>query len=369
MSGTGDQEHMRIAEQLRYWGIGFAVFVVLLWLLADAVLPFILGAALAYLTDPLADRLERMGFSRLVSTILITIGSLAAGSVLMILLVPPLLQQIANALTAAPSYFESLRVFVHTHFPTVAEDNSALQSAVENLRSRADEWSVAVLKGLWTGGLAVVDFVSVAVITPVVAFYLLYDWDRMVTWIDDALPRQHQATIRKLMVQLDKTMAGFVRGQLSVCAILGSFYAIALSVLGLPFGLLIGAFSGLISFIPFVGSILGGITSIGLAVVHFWGEWGTIAAVAAVFATGQMVEGNFLSPKLVGDNVGLHPVWLLFALSAFGTLFGFVGLLIAVPAASAIGVFGRFFLDQYKEGRLYLGSDVGKDQPARRQQE
>ena len=359
---------MRIAEQLRYWGIGLACFIVLLWLLADAVLPFILGAALAYLTDPLADRLERMGLSRLLATVVITIAWLALGFVLIILLVPPLLQQIANALAAAPSYFESVRAFLQTQFPSMAENDSALQGAVEKLRSRADEWSVTVLKGLWTGGLAVVDFISVAVITPVVAFYLLYDWDRMVAWIDDALPRQHRQTIRTLMAQLDKTMAGFVRGQLSVCAILGAFYAVALTLIGLPFGLLIGAFAGLISFIPFVGSILGGLTSVGVAVVHFWGEWGTIAAVAVVFIAGQAAEGNFLTPKLVGGSVGLHPVWLLFALSAFGTLFGFAGLLIAVPTAAAIGVFGRFFLERYKEGRLYLGSDVAPDAPARKTQ-
>jgi predicted PurR-regulated permease PerM len=158
------------------------------------------------------------------------------------------------------------------------------------------------------------------------------------------------------MGELDRVLAGFVRGQLMVCAILGTFYAVALSLIGLQFGLLIGAFAGLISFIPFVGSILGGLVSIGVAVVQFWDQPWMIAVVGVVFAAGQAVEGNFLTPKLVGGKVGLHPVWLMFALSAFGSLFGFVGLLVAVPAAASIGVFGRFLIERYKDGRLYRGS-------------
>jgi predicted PurR-regulated permease PerM len=151
-------------------------------------------------------------------------------------------------------------------------------------------------------------------------------------------------------------LAGFVRGQMTVCLILGTFYAVALMLVGLNFGLLIGLFAGLISFIPFVGSIVGGALSIGVALAQFWGEWVWIGAVAAIFVAGQAIEGNFLTPKLVGDKVGLHPVWLMFALSAFGVVFGFVGLLVAVPAAAAIGVIGRFTLEQYRAGPLYHGA-------------
>ncbi len=348
---------MRVAEQVRWWGAGLASFVVALWILGDVLLPFILGAAIAYFTDPIADALERMGFSRLLATVLITVASLAAAFVTVVLLLPPLLQQIAGAIVALPDNLDALRNFVETQLPSLSENDSALRRAADKLRDNADEWSVSILKGIWTGGLAIVDFVSLAVITPVVAFYLLYDWDRMIAWIDDALPRQHRPVIHELMGELDRVLAGFVRGQFSVCAILGAFYAIALTVIGLQFGLLIGAFAGLISFIPFVGSIVGGIMSIGVAVVQFWETPGMIAAVAGVFLVGQAAEGNVLTPKLVGESIGLHPVWLLFALSAFGALFGFAGLLVAVPAAAAIGVFGRFFLDRYKEGRLYLGSE------------
>jgi predicted PurR-regulated permease PerM len=191
------------------------------------------------------------------------------------------------------------------------------------------------------------------VLAPVVAFYLLLDWDRMIASIDGLLPREHAGDIRRVAGEIDRVLAGFVRGQLSVCAILGGFYAVALVVIGLPFGLLIGLFAGLVSFIPFVGSILGGALSIGVALFHFWGDWGWIGAVAAVFVIGQAAEGNFLTPRLVGSSVGLHPVWLMFALSAFGSLLGFTGLLVAVPAAAAIGVIGRFALELYRAGRLY----------------
>ena len=347
---------MTMGEQVRWWAIGFAAFVVLLWSLADAILPFVLGAALAYLTDPLADRLERAGLSRVLATVVITAGSLGALVLALILIVPTLIEQVRNAIASAPSYVEWLRGMTATYMPSLSDQDSALRGAMENLRARAEGWSVSVLQGLWSGGLAVIDFAALVVITPVVAFYLLYDWDRMIAGIDATLPRQHRDTIHRLMGELDRVLAGFVRGQLIVCAILGAFYAVALSLIGLQFGLLIGAFAGLISFIPFVGSILGGLVSIGVAVVQFWDQPGMIAAVAVVFVVGQAVEGNFLTPKLVGGKIGLHPVWLMFALSAFGSLFGFVGLLVAVPAAAGIGVFGRFLIERYKAGQLYRGN-------------
>ncbi|MHA1527499.1 MAG: AI-2E family transporter [Alphaproteobacteria bacterium] len=355
---------MTLGEQFRWWGAGFATFVVVLWLLSDAVLPFVLGAALAYLTDPLADRLERAGLSRLLATAVITTLSLGVAVLALVLIIPTLIDQVQNAIASAPSYVEWLRGIVTAYMPSLSDDDSALRGAMESLRNRAEGWSVSVLQGLWSGGLAVIDFAALVVITPVVAFYLLYDWDRMITGIDASLPRQHRATIHRLMGELDRVLAGFVRGQLSVCAILGAFYAVALSLIGLQFGLLIGAFAGLISFIPFVGSILGGLVSIGVAVVQFWDEPVMIAAVAAVFVAGQAVEGNILTPKLVGGKVGLHPVWLMFALSAFGSLFGFVGLLVAVPAAASIGVFGRFLIERYKDGQLYRGSVEWRERAA-----
>jgi len=199
------------------------------------------------------------------------------------------------------------------------------------------------------------DFLSVVVITPIVAFYLLLDWDRAVASIDSVLPRRHVDTIRELAREIDATLSAFLRGQLLVCVILGSFYAIALTVAGLPFGALVGIFAGIISFVPFVGSMVGLLLSVGIAMAQFWGEWWHIALIAGIFLFGQAVEGNVLTPLMVGERVGLHPVWLIFSLSAFGYVFGLPGLLVAVPLAASIGVVARWGLKQYQQSQLYTG--------------
>jgi predicted PurR-regulated permease PerM len=209
--------------------------------------------------------------------------------------------------------------------------------------------------------MALVSVASLVIVTPVVAFYMLYDWDRMVKMVDGWLPRDHAPAIRQIARDIDAAMAGFIRGQGTVCILLGIFYAIGLTVAGLNFALLIGLASGLLSFIPFVGAIVGLIASVGVALVQFWPDWVMVLVVAAIFGFGQFLEGNFLSPRLVGDSVGLHPVWLMFSLFAFGYLFGFVGMLVAVPLAAAIGVVTRFLLQKYLRSPLYLGTGGGKD--------
>lgn len=215
--------------------------------------------------------------------------------------------------------------------------------------------SLVLVNGVLNSSLAVFDFLILLVVTPVVSFYLLLDWDRLVARIDSWLPREHLETIRGLARNIDAVLAGFVRGQITVSTILGSFYAISLVLIGLQFGAVIGLVAGLISFIPFVGSIIGGGLSIGVAIFQFWDDPVWIGVVAAVFMVGQFFEGNILSPKLVGGSVGLHPVWLMFALSAFGAILGFVGLLIAVPVSASIGVIGRFLMEQYMDGPLFKG--------------
>ncbi len=352
---------MTINEQLRYWGAGLVVLLLGLWLLSDALTPFLAGMAVAYFTDPLADRLERAGLSRVLATVVITaifllllIGSIA-------ILLPLAIDQVRQFIQDAPELAARVRDFLtvmsERYFPGgLGDQTSFIQQGLQSLEEKARAASAAVLKGAWSGGLALVDFLGIVVITPIVAFYLLLDWDRMVAEIDSWLPRQHADTVRRIARDIDRVLAGFVRGQLSVCLILGAFYAVALVIIGLQFGLLIGLVAGLISFIPFVGSIFGGLLSIGVAAVQFWNDPVWIGAVAVVFVIGQALEGNFLTPKLVGGSVGLHPVWLMFALAAFGSLMGFTGLLVAVPAAAVIGVLSRFGLEQYFESRLYLGS-------------
>jgi predicted PurR-regulated permease PerM len=215
-----------------------------------------------------------------------------------------------------------------------------------------------LLKSLWSGGSALISLFSLIVVTPVVAFYLIYDWHKMIGAADSWIPVHQRDTVRELARQTDAAIAGSVRGQCAVCLILCTFYAVGLSVAGLNFALLIGLISGLITFIPYVGSMTGLILALAVAVAQFWPQYTPILIVLGIFLLGQFLEGNVLSPKLVGDSVGLHPVWLMFALLAFGYLFGFVGLLVAVPLAATIGVLCRFALRRYLESSLYTGESV-----------
>ncbi|HYF57143.1 MAG TPA: AI-2E family transporter, partial [Salinarimonas sp.] len=230
-----------------------------------------------------------------------------------------------------------------------------LESSVGDFVTQGAGWLATFLRSLWSGGQSIVSVVALLVVTPVVAFYLLVDWDRMVDAVDSWLPRAHQHTIRALCREINAAIAGFIRGQSAVCLILGTFYAVGLSVIGLNFGILIGLSAGLLSFIPYVGSLTGLLLSVGVAIVQFWPEWWLVVATLGLFLVGQFVEGNILSPKLVGASVGLHPVWLMFALLAFGSLFGFVGLLLSVPLAAAIGVLARFALRRYLASSIYSG--------------
>jgi predicted PurR-regulated permease PerM len=225
-------------------------------------------------------------------------------------------------------------------------------------------WGTNLLGQVISGGVAIANLISLLVITPVVAFYLLRDWDRIVARVDTWLPRGHAGAIREQAREIDRTLAGFLRGQGTVCLILGVFYAIGLTLAGLDFGLVVGLVAGLLSFIPYVGAIVGLVLSVGLALVQF-DDWLRIAVVAGIFFVGQAVEGNFLTPKLVGESVGLHPVWIIFGLLAGGALFGFVGVLLAVPAAAVIGVGVRFALGRYMQSPYYHGGGHGGGGPDR----
>jgi predicted PurR-regulated permease PerM len=227
--------------------------------------------------------------------------------------------------------------------------------SIGDLVTQGVGWLTAFLKSLWSGGRALVSLFSLVVVTPVVAFYLIYDWHRMIRTADSWIPVHQRETVRQLARDVDAAIAGFVRGQTAVCLVLGSFYAVALTLSGLNFGLLIGLISGVITFIPYVGSMTGLMLALGVAVAQFWPQYSSILVVLGIFLVGQFLEGNLLSPKLVGESVGLHPVWLIFALLAFGYLFGFVGLLVAVPLAATIGVLVRFALQRYRESALYTG--------------
>lgn len=354
---------MTLQRQLGFWLISALVFVLLLVLLRDVLLPFIAALALAYLLDPLADRLERMGLSRLTATLVILCLFLLVIALALILLAPLLGQQLVGLVERLPMLAARLQALVLEQGAPLLErlGGSKLaedaQSSLGNLVGEGTKWAGSVLASLWTGGAAVVGVFSLFILTPVIAFYLLVDWDRMCATVDSWLPLDHRDTIRQLLREMDVAIAGFLRGQALVCLLLGVFYAVGLSLLGVNFGALIGIISGVLSFIPFVGSLIGLVLSVGVALVQFWPDWTLPLATLAVFAAGQFLEGNIFQPKFVGDSIGVHPVWLMFALLAFGSLFGFVGLLMAVPLAAVVGVLCRFALKQYLASQFYHGGD------------
>ena len=350
-----------VREQVKYWGVAAAVFLAALWVLGDVILPFVLGAAIAYFLDPVADRLEAIGCSRALATGIITLFALLIFVLLALLVIPTLVSQTADLIETAPSMLQNLQAAITERFPDIGDANSTIRRSLVSIGETIQSKGGEVLNTLLGSFSGFVNALVLFVIVPVVAFYLLLDWDRMVARIDALLPRDHAPTIRKLASDIDSTMAGFIRGQGTVCLILGAYYAVALMLVGLNFGLVVGFVAGALTFIPYVGALVGGILAIGLALFQFWGDWLWIVLVWAIFQSGQFVEGNILTPKLVGESVGLHPVWLIFALSAFGALFGFVGLLVAVPVAAAIGVITRFAIDQYKDSRLYRGLSEDED--------
>lgn len=350
-------------QQTIYWGVAALVFFLALWGLGNVLLPYVVGGAIAYFLDPVADRLERMGLSRTLATALITLVAALVFVLLVFLIVPTLVRQATQLVYAMPQISAQLQSFLTTHFPDLMNNDSVLRETLGDLGQVIKERGAALVGGIWSSAMSLVNAVIFLIVVPVVAFYLLLDWDSIVARVDTLVPLDHRETVRGLARDIDRVLAGFVRGQVTVCMTLGTYYSVGLMLAGLEFGLFVGAFAGLITFIPYLGSLLGGILAIGLAFFQFWGDWLRIGIVAAVFMAGQFFEGNILTPKLVGKSVGLHPVWLLLALSVFGALFGFVGMLVAVPVSAVIGVLARFAAGKYVGSRLYIGRrDAERDE-------
>lgn len=352
---------LSVGQQARWWGGGFIAFLLFLWLVNDAVAPFLLGAAFAYLLDPVADKLETWGLSRVWATVLISLTALIVAVLAMVLVAPLVFRQVQALIETSPQLVASLLDFLTEKFPSLLEKDSSVRQALSAFEDMLSSKGAALANTVLASGLTAINSVLTMFVSLVVAFYLLLDWDRMTKVLDSWMPRQHVGVIREIAHEIDVVLAGFVRGQMTVGVILGVFYAVALAIVGLQFGVVIGLLAGALTFIPYVGSTVGGGVSIGIAVYQFWDDPIWIVVVAAIFFTGQLVEGNFLTPKLVGSSVGLHPVWLMFALYAFGSLIGFTGLLIAVPAAACIGVLGRFGIKNYRDSNLYLGPEKTQD--------
>lgn len=353
---------MSLSRQVAFWGAALAALILFLYVFSDILLPFVAGMALAYALDPIADWLEHCGLNRLCATLAILALLLLVLALVLALLVPVLIREFADFVENLPSFVDKLQSLVSSalHSPLsdyLGIDLNDIGGSLAGATSEVAGWLAKVVASLWTGGRAVLNIVSLLVITPIVAVYMLYDWDRLVAQIDSLLPRNHVNEIRQIARDIDRAIAGFVRGQGLVSLIMAAFYSTALVLVGLNFGFLIGLVTGLLGFVPFVGAFIGFVVSLAVALAQFWPDWLWIALTLSIFVIGQLIENNFLQPRLIGQNIGLHPVWVIFALLAFGYLFNFVGVLLAIPTAAAVGVLVRYGLKRYRESPIYRGTN------------
>lgn len=345
-----------------FWLAAFAGLLVLLALFRDILLPFVMGLVLAYFLNPVADWLQRHGIGRTAgAALIITVGAVVLG-VVFFTLVPVLVEQIRDVAVSLPGTIERLRTeleafLVRRFGDQIPSVRQALDSTVGDLKSVAGQAVGQLALTLWSGGMALVNFLSLILVTPLVVFYLLADWDRLVSKVRSWLPRDHKATIERLARDIDTAVGAFIRGQGTLCLMLAVVYSIGLMAIGLKNGVAIGLLTGLLSFVPVVGALTGFLTALAVAIAQSGMDGWMLAKVAGVFALGQAVEGA-VGPYLVGQKLGLHPVWMIFALFAFSSVFGFVGTLVAVPVSAAVAVLIRFGLEQYLASDVYRGTEA-----------
>ena len=336
-----------------FWLLVAIIMASSFYFLRTILLPFVIGIAVAYFLDPVVDKLEERKWNRSLATLFTLFVFLALVIFLVFLLVPVLTNQLKNFAQFLPIVKDKLQLIIDAVAGIL--NNKVDAKVLDVPASGLIKWSTKMLGGVIDGGAAIADLLSLFLITPLVAFYLLRDWDLIVEKVYDWFPIRHKDTLQEQLNEIDKKLAAFVRGQGTVCLILASYYAITLTMTGLEFGVVIGVFAGLISFVPFVGAIFGGLLSIGLAYLQFE-AWTNIVIIAGIFMLGQILEGYILTPKFIGEAVGLHPVWVIFSLLAGGALFGFLGVLLALPMAAIVGVLFRFCIDHYKNSSYYNGS-------------
>jgi len=341
------------------WFLAFVCLIVMTYALRGILLPFVVGILVAYLLDPVADRLEACKMSRQWATLSILGVFFLIFALLIILLGPVLYQQLVDFLKIVPNILGSARQGLEGQLSFLLEKLSDKQ--VEQVQTMMKEQAqgvskllMGVVNNLWKSGLAILNLVSLLVITPLIAFYFLRDWDRMVEKFHQLLPVRHKDTIEEQITRIDQVLSGYLRGQMLVCTLLAIYYAVALSIIGLDYALLIGLSAGFLAFLPYVGTFIGTLTGVGVAWAQYQG-WEMVAIVLGVFVFAQFVEGNFITPKIVGDRVGLHPAWIIFGMLAGGVLMGFLGVLIALPVTGVLGVLIRFAISVYKESDLYGG--------------
>ncbi len=359
--------------QTAFWLTMFLGFALLLWLFSAVLPPFVVALVLGYLLDPVVGRMQRVGIKRPWAATIILVGSIVVVLALGVLFAPMLWRQLADFIRAVPDLVaraqdlassagnELSNGYIGGLLKRAGIDATApsdFKSEIGDFANKGAQWLGGFANSLLSRSAAILDILSWLIVTPVVAFYLLLDWPEMIGTIDGLVPPRHRETVWGLAHEIDLALAGFLRGQSLVCLFLALWYGIGLSLVGLNFGLLIGLTGGVLSFVPYIGSLMVLVVSMLIAVIQGWPHWTLPAMTLGVVLVGQFLEGNVLSPKLVGDKVGLHPVWLIFALLAFGGVFGFTGLIVAVPLAAAAGVLLRFAMRRYRDSPFYSGDPL-----------
>lgn len=345
-------------SQTIFWSVAFLIFLGLIWLLKGILLPFVLGAVIAYLLNPVVGRLEKLGMARRGAVLLMLGSFFTVLTILLAILLPILLREAMAFLDAAPGYVTYLWAKVQPMIVAVQERlgyqiTDQLQGLLQDNMGKTLQVGKGVLAGLANGGGAVLEFMTTLFLTPIAAYFMMKEWPAIVREIGDMMPRDHESTLRELLRQIDGKISGFVRGQIMICGALGILYAIALSIAGLNYGFVIGLGTGILSIIPYVGSTLGLMTSLVVSYLQSGGDWSFVGIIAVIFFVGQFIEGNFITPKLMGDSVGLHPLWIIFALMAGGSLLGLLGMFLAIPVAAIVGVLLAFAFSQYKASSFY----------------
>lgn len=353
---------LSIKTHIVFWIAVSILFLSFIWVFKSMLLPFVLGMAVAYLLNPVVGKLGAFGFARGPAALIIlgcflvlVLGSAIAVS-------PIIYREIIGLIEEFPTYVEKITVMLA---PVTAmlddyiggENAQSLEEVVKSHSGTVIGAITPVLSKIASGGQAAVDMVSVLVFMPIVAYFMMKEWPAITGWCKDLMPRHSRGVIMDLLCEIDTKIAGFVRGQITVAFFLGISYAVILTLVGLKYGFMIGLMSGFISIIPMVGSAVGLIVSVAVA----WFQAGDVVfvlLVAGIFLGGQVIEGNFLTPKLVGDSVGLHPLWVFFALLAGGSLLGILGMFLSVPVAAVIGVLCSFAIERYKRSAYYLESDI-----------
>ena len=348
---------MRIARPATFWSAVSAVALIAVVLLHQILLPVVVGALLAYLLVPAVDRLEQLGIDRSLAALAVFLPLVAGFVAFLLVVLPAMIGEVRFFVEEFPRYVTRLQSLVSDASSpwlrsVMGDELHIEQSSADVARTMGSNWLDSFLRSLWSSGLALISLLSLLVVTPIIAIYLAIDWQRMIATVDGWLAPAYREDIRALGHEIHDTVAGFVRGQLVICLVLAVLYAVALKVTGLNHAILIGISAGLISFVPYLGAATGFSVAVCVAMAQFWPNWIPVAVVGGIFIVGEMLADYVLSPRIIGRRVKLNPVWMMFALFAFGWLVGFMGVLLAIPIAASLGVILR-----YARQRSLAGSD------------